>query len=218
MDLSLLSLSSLLNKETEKPNEEKRMSLEEVLKADHLSQIHPMNLPSALQTCISTVSRDGLNKPELTNFESAESYCMCSESSPTAPVTPKVALKSEGEFKFLTKNDQDVIEKLAQRHSNERSKCKSAMEEHLATFESGETIVVKAKQKVLRRHLENEDDFRGSSFRGVSVNGKSFQVFIVINKVKRYAGCVPSKLEAAFLYDKLALVYHGLKVRFSHFN
>ena len=68
------------------------------------------------------------------------------------------------------------------------------------------------KIKIRRRKSKDKNNFRGSNYRGVSVNGKSWQVFIVINKNKNYAGCETSQEKAALLYDKLAIIFHGIKV------
>ena len=49
-------------------------------------------------------------------------------------------------------------------------------------------------------------------YRGVSKNGQKFQVFIMINKKKRYFGVMDTEKHAAKVYDKLAIIFHGLKV------
>ncbi|CAI2385545.1 unnamed protein product [Moneuplotes crassus] len=56
-------------------------------------------------------------------------------------------------------------------------------------------------------------NFRGSKFIGVSRNGESWQVYIVIDRRKKYVGCFSSKLEAAAIYDKLAINFHGRKAK-----
>mmetsp|Transcript_10300 Transcript_10300/g.10163 ORF Transcript_10300/g.10163 Transcript_10300/m.10163 type:complete len:82 (+) Transcript_10300:633-878(+) len=55
--------------------------------------------------------------------------------------------------------------------------------------------------------------FRGSNYRGVSANGKSWQVFIVIGGKKSYAGSESTQEKAAALYDKLAIIFHGIKAK-----
>jgi len=43
-------------------------------------------------------------------------------------------------------------------------------------------------QKVKNQREYSTDKFRGSKFIGVSKNGKSWQVYIVIDKAKKYIG------------------------------
>lgn len=57
-------------------------------------------------------------------------------------------------------------------------------------------------------------DSRSSKFRGVSKNGRRYQVFIMINKKKRYFGVLENEVHSAVIYDKLAIIFHGLKVSF----
>ena len=59
----------------------------------------------------------------------------------------------------------------------------------------------------------SEKQYRGSQFRGVSKNGKRFQIFIMINKKKQYYGVMNSAENAARVYDKLAIIFHGIRVR-----
>lgn len=59
---------------------------------------------------------------------------------------------------------------------------------------------------------------RGSRFRGVSKNGSKFQVIIMINKNKRFVGVLEDEENAARLYDKLAIIFHGNKVDLNSLN
>ena len=54
---------------------------------------------------------------------------------------------------------------------------------------------------------------RGSQFRGVSKNGKKWQVTIVNNKSKLYVGMIAGEQAAARIYDKYAIIFNGFKVR-----
>lgn len=58
----------------------------------------------------------------------------------------------------------------------------------------------------------NPEAYRGSKYRGVSKNGRRYQVFIMINKLKQYYGVMETEDHAAKVYDKLAIIFHGLKV------
>ncbi len=54
---------------------------------------------------------------------------------------------------------------------------------------------------------------KGTPYRGVSKNGNRFQVILFIQGKKRYVGTYATVEEAARTYDKLAIVFHGLKAR-----
>lgn len=48
-------------------------------------------------------------------------------------------------------------------------------------------------------------DFRGSKYRGISKNGSSWQILVMINRKKRYVGKLPTELHAARLYDRVSI-------------
>ena len=54
---------------------------------------------------------------------------------------------------------------------------------------------------------------RRSKYRGVSKNGSQWQVLIMTKKKKKYMGSYSSEEEAAKVYDKFALLYHGRKAK-----
>lgn len=53
----------------------------------------------------------------------------------------------------------------------------------------------------------------GSKYRGVSRNKNKWQVMIMGNFKKFYIGGIKTELEAAKLYDKLAIFYHGIEAK-----
>ena len=69
------------------------------------------------------------------------------------------------------------------------------------------------EEKRLKKYI-----YRGSKYRGVSRNGKTWQVLIMINRNKNYIGNFKSEEEAAKAYDEYAMKYHKNKARlnFSH--
>ena len=86
-------------------------------------------------------------------------------------------------------------------------------------------ILVAAKPK--RNHTNvNQQGFRGSIYRGVSKNKNKWQVnnlfkfkyylqmMIMGNFKKMYVGAIDQERDAALLYDKVAILTHGLKVFF----
>ena len=52
-------------------------------------------------------------------------------------------------------------------------------------------------------------DFRGSKYRGISKNGSSWQILVMINRKKRYVGKLPSEIHAARFYDHVSIQYQG---------
>lgn len=64
-----------------------------------------------------------------------------------------------------------------------------------------------------RRGAKSGRNSRASKFRGVSKNGSKYQVFIMINKKKRYFGVLEDEIHSAHIYDKLAIIFHGQKVK-----
>ena len=54
---------------------------------------------------------------------------------------------------------------------------------------------------------------RGSSFRGVSKNGKKWQVQLLGNLRKHYIGSIQSEERAARIYDRHAILTHGLRAK-----
>jgi hypothetical protein len=185
-----------------------KIGLEDVLRIDHLSKIHQTNL-----NCIMTwdqMYQDYYYDYDLKYLQSvlADNYCNCidNEASQT---------NDHENFKILSDKDSKAIQKLSQKHASERKKCFKQIKKQFENISDDSQLMFEAKLKSCKLTPEALRNSRGSKFRGVSVNGKSWQVFIVINKVKCYAGCVNTQVEAASLYDKLAIVFHGLKVRFA---
>lgn len=78
-----------------------------------------------------------------------------------------------------------------------------------------EAVVISGKRTTPnkpRKGTRFGKDSRSSKFRGVSRNGRRYQVFIMINKKKRYFGVLENEEQSAIVYDKLAIIFHGLKV------
>lgn len=54
---------------------------------------------------------------------------------------------------------------------------------------------------------------RRSGYRGVSRNGASWQVLMMINGVKTYIGCYDSEEEGALVYDIISILFKQRKAR-----
>ena len=77
---------------------------------------------------------------------------------------------------------------------------------------SPDNIVIERSPKEI--DLEGSNNTRASKFRGVSLNGSKWQIFIVINTrgKKRYLGRFPSEELAARYYDRASIQFNGIKV------
>ena len=70
-----------------------------------------------------------------------------------------------------------------------------------------------AEEKKLKKYI-----YRGSKYRGVSRNGKTWQVLIMINRNKNYIGNFKTEDEAAKAYDEYAMKFHKNKARLNFFH
>ena len=70
-----------------------------------------------------------------------------------------------------------------------------------------------AEEKKMKKYI-----YRGSKYRGVSRNGKTWQVLIMINRNKNYIGNFKSEDEAAKAYDEYAMKFHKSKARLNFFH
>ena len=77
-----------------------------------------------------------------------------------------------------------------------------------------EYIKYKNQQK---ETCEYKRSVKNSTYRGVSKNGKKYQVFIRNNNINYYLGVFQSEESAAFIYDYFALLLHGRKA-LTNFN
>ena len=80
-----------------------------------------------------------------------------------------------------------------------------------------ETILIRSNEKKQTRNKLVKESYRGSKYRGVSINGLKWQIFIIIKNKKHYAGQLDSEEDAAKLYDKLIIMHNGLVAK-TNFN
>ena len=81
----------------------------------------------------------------------------------------------------------------------------------LASFGDEDTVIHPLMKKL--KHKNYKSKTIGSQFRGVSKNKQKWQVMIMGNFKKFYIGGIKTELEAAKLYDKLAIFYHGMEAK-----
>ena len=77
-----------------------------------------------------------------------------------------------------------------------------------------EYIIYKNQQKETYKYKR---PVKNSAYRGVSKNGKKYQVFIRNNNLNYYLGIFKSEKSAALIYDYFALSLHGRKA-LTNFN
>lgn len=76
-------------------------------------------------------------------------------------------------------------------------------------------VLITAKPK--NRSTKIRKSNRHSRFRGVSLNGKKWQVMIMGQIKKKYFGGISTEREAAIFYDKLSILTNGLAAK-TNFN
>jgi len=114
--------------------------------------------------------------------------------------------------KDLTVNEIQSVKKISLKHPMIKQSCQKQILRKLGDFSCDSDIVFLSHKKDTESQSKSKKNFRGSRYRGVSVNGKSWQVFIVIGGKKSYAGGENTQEKAAALYDKLSIIFHGIKV------
>ena len=85
---------------------------------------------------------------------------------------------------------------------------KNAVYEGLSNISSQDKIILWSRVKI-----QSNISKRGSAFRGVSRNGKKWQVQVLGSLRKRYIGSIPTQEMAARIYDYFSIVSHGLKAK-----
>ena len=89
------------------------------------------------------------------------------------------------------------------------------LENLLEGISDNNEILITAKPK--NRSYKNRKSNRYSKYRGVSLNGKKWQVMIMGPVKKKYFGAIASERDAAILYDKLSILTNGLAAK-TNFN
>lgn len=89
--------------------------------------------------------------------------------------------------------------------------------EGLKKYHNDEGKVIIEAQLPRKNHHNTKNDFRGSKYRGPSKNRKKWQVMKMINKETVRIGAVKTELDAARIYDFLAILTEGLIAK-TNFN
>jgi hypothetical protein len=79
-------------------------------------------------------------------------------------------------------------------------------------YKSKVTVIEPSIKTSNRRNSEFQS-YRGSQYKGVSINGGKFQVFFIFKNKKYYMGQLSSEVDAAKLYDVMCLLHNGVDAR-----
>ncbi|CAI2384629.1 unnamed protein product [Moneuplotes crassus] len=142
------------------------------------------------------------------------------------PVEPKcdfrkIEVPVKENFKLIgfqsSSNERESITKAIKENLDDYSKNRKGIEKKLASLKASainsEGIFEQTLPKRKQFESTKPPKSRGSCYRGVSKNGTKHQVFIMINKKKRFIGVYKEEQEAARVYDKLAIIFHGHKAK-----
>lgn len=91
-------------------------------------------------------------------------------------------------------------------------KIKTQILEDIKKYEQSPKLVIVEENLPRKNHDYTKNNFRGSKYRGPSKNRKKWQVMKMINKETVRIGAIKTELEAARIYDFLAILTEGLNV------
>ena len=114
-----------------------------------------------------------------------------------------------------TQNPKLLNKKINREEENESKKIAS---HHHKKKIFGIKKVVDREKEALEEKKSKKYIYRGSKYRGVSRNGKTWQVLIMINRNKKYIGNFKSEDEAAKAYDEYAMKFHKNKARLNFYH
>lgn len=106
------------------------------------------------------------------------------------------------------KGDKVVSEGMCNAYFEQR---RNVLTKLLKSFNDTDVVIHPLVKKFKQKNYRSKTV--GSKFRGVSKNKHKWQVMIMGNFKKFYIGGIKSELEAAKLYDKLAIFYHGMEAK-----
>ena len=86
------------------------------------------------------------------------------------------------------------------------------LQELLDSVEDDDAVLISGKKKA-QYYKHDRKTKRRSGYRGVSRNGASWQVLMMINNVKTYVGCYDSEEEGALVYDIVSILFKQRKAR-----
>uniref|UniRef100_A0A7S3N965 AP2/ERF domain-containing protein n=1 Tax=Euplotes harpa TaxID=151035 RepID=A0A7S3N965_9SPIT len=106
------------------------------------------------------------------------------------------------------KGDKVVSESMCNAYFEQR---RNVLKQLLQSYKEDDVVIHPLVKKYKPKNYRSKTI--GSRFRGVSKNKHKWQVMIMGNFKKFYIGGIKTELEAARLYDKLAIFYHGMEAK-----
>ena len=184
--MSLMAITSILNQEVREESSGNSTNRKKKMEKNSNAAVHCTNLQSAMDAYFKNVIAESMKRA-------------CSSPTPQPKIEHKEVkdevnrvLDEEEQkqmLKNLSSNDLLVIQKINKFHKRERARCIKSLQARVDEAQDIDEVIFEAQEKLARSRINtNPECFRGSKYRGVSVNGKTWQVFVVIRKVKRYAG------------------------------
>lgn len=110
--------------------------------------------------------------------------------------------------RITKKGDKEVSEGMCNAYFEQR---RNVLTQLLKSFNDDEVVIHPLMKKFKQKNYRSKTV--GSRYRGVSKNKHKWQVMIMGNFKKFYIGGIKTELEAAKLYDKLAIFYHGMEAK-----
>jgi len=110
--------------------------------------------------------------------------------------------------RLTKKGDKVVSEGMCNAYFEQR---RNVLTQLLQSFGEEDDVILPLPKKTKTKNHKGKAI--GSQYRGVSKNKLKWQVMIMGNFKKFYIGGIKTELEAARLYDKLAIFYHGMEAK-----
>lgn len=128
------------------------------------------------------------------------------------PLAPSVSVSSRRSNKHLTYEEQILKSLRLVIKEEDLVKIRDNIIEGIKKYQRDLGKVIIEAQLPRKNHCNTKNDFRGSKYRGPSKNRKKWQVMKMINKETVRIGAVKTELDAARIYDFLAILTEGLIV------